>query len=57
MQYFYGCLDSTALFHEFPDRAREVIDSCRNAAEESNDTAGLSTDEIHNCRSQCPYFK
>jgi hypothetical protein len=29
LQFFYGCLEVEAVFHEFPDHAREVVDSCR----------------------------
>jgi len=28
LQFYYGCLGVTAVFHEFPDRAREVADEC-----------------------------
>ena len=28
LNFFYGCLESSAIFHEFPDRAREVVDQC-----------------------------
>lgn len=43
MEYFYGCLQSTAIFHEFPDQARSIVDKC--------DSLG-STDS---CFELCPY--
>ena len=31
LQFFYGCLGVASLFHEFPDRAVEVVGRCRDA--------------------------
>jgi hypothetical protein len=28
LHFYYGCLEVTAVFHEFPDFAREVVDQC-----------------------------
>ena len=45
LQFFYGCLQSNAIFHEFPDFARAVKDECRN---ENNDKVDMG------CYLQCP---
>lgn len=29
MKYFYGCLTSSAIFHEFPDNARDIARQCK----------------------------
>jgi glycerophosphoryl diester phosphodiesterase len=47
MLYYYACLQSTAIFHEFPDMAREVADICRREME----IAGTS-----HCLKLCPYL-
>lgn len=44
--FYYGCLQSSAIFHEFPDQARDVIQTCRT---ESNSTS------LHTCLSLCPF--
>jgi len=46
LQFFYGCLESNALFHEFPDFARAVKDECRK-----------ENDVDMGCYSQCPYLR
>ena len=45
LQFFYGCLESSALFHEFPDFARAVKDECRK-----------ENDVDMGCYLQCPYL-
>jgi len=29
VQFYYGCLGVSGIFHEFPDYAREVVDACK----------------------------
>ena len=43
MKYFYGCLKSSAIFHEYPDHARDVVRQCE----------GLNTPT---CLPLCPYL-
>lgn len=47
MLFFYACLQSTAIFHEFPDQAREVVAECQEQAEK---------DQASSCLSLCPYL-
>lgn len=47
MLYYYACLQSTGIFHEFPDMAREVADRCRQEMEGSGST---------HCLKLCPYL-
>lgn len=42
MKYFYGCLESSAIFHEFPDQAREIVNECKALNASS-------------CKALCPY--
>ena len=51
LQFYYGCLQSSAIFHEFPDRAREVLDSCPNVSE--NKTNNHQDMELHRCFVVC----
>lgn len=43
VQFYYGCLGVSGIFHEFPDYAREVVDACKAGGEETAES----------CRSQC----
>jgi len=50
VQFFYGCLQANAIFHEFPDFARAVKDECRS--NDSNNNNKIDT----GCLLQCPYL-
>jgi hypothetical protein len=47
LQFFYGCLQSNAIFHEFPDFARAIKDECRS---NNNNKIDIG------CLTQCPYL-
>lgn len=42
MLFYYGCLESTAIFHEFPDQARFIVAECEAL-------------ESPSCLALCPY--
>mmetsp|Transcript_14385 Transcript_14385/g.21561 ORF Transcript_14385/g.21561 Transcript_14385/m.21561 type:complete len:373 (+) Transcript_14385:30-1148(+) len=44
LKFFYGCLQSSGLFHEFPDHARQVAEMCR-----------AHDGPKGNCLELCPY--
>lgn len=47
LSFYYGCLQVAGVFHEFPDRAREVVDECI--------AASSSSSVKPSCPSLCPY--
>ena len=47
MLFYYACLSSTAIFHEFPDMAREIVDRCRKE---------MNTSRTGTCMKLCPYL-
>lgn len=36
MLFFYGCLQSTGIFHEFPDQARAIVMECQSLTSSSS---------------------
>jgi glycerophosphoryl diester phosphodiesterase len=42
MKYYYGCLQSTAIFHEFPDQAKRITAQCADL-------------KASTCLGLCPY--
>lgn len=47
MLFYYGCLQSSATFHEFPDMAREIADRCRQE---------MANSQTKTCFNLCPYI-